>query len=122
MRGEGLHRTLEETDSQRVGATTIAVIAKNATAKKSADLFNQSISEATKMLKNEPKANGLSSCVDSQPIPAFRFSGFYGLRAAYVVPCIPCIRGVSQLVGMDIIKLKVKLRADEFKAGRRSLE
>jgi 2,3-bisphosphoglycerate-independent phosphoglycerate mutase len=115
IRGEGLSPDLEETDPQRTGAAPLPVVAKDAAAKKAAGLFNQWITEATKLLKNEPKANGLTlrGFATDPGLPTYK--DLYNLRAACVA-VYPMYRGVSQLVGMDQIKFEGETPTDEFKA------
>jgi 2,3-bisphosphoglycerate-independent phosphoglycerate mutase len=115
MRGEGLSPDLEETDPQRTGAAPMQVVAKDAAAKKAADLFNLWITEATKLLKDEPKANGLTlrGFATDPGLPTYK--DLYNLRAACVA-VYPMYRGVSQLVGMDLIKFEGETPTDEFKA------
>ena len=115
MRGEGLSPDLEETDPQRVGAAPLKVIAKNAAAQKAANLYNQWIEEAHKLLKDEPKANGLTlrGFATDPGLPTYK--ELYNLRAACVA-VYPMYRGVAQLVGMDLIKFTGETPSDEFKA------
>ena len=91
------------------------MVAKDAAARKAADLFNRWIVEATKLLKNEPKANGLTlrGFATDPGLPTYK--DLYNLRAACVA-VYPMYRGVSQLVGMDIIKFEGETPTDEFKA------
>ncbi|NLF50523.1 MAG: phosphoglycerate mutase, partial [Leptolinea sp.] len=113
MRGEGLSPDLEETDPQRVGAAPLKVIAKNAAAQKAANLYNQWIEEAHKLLKDEPKANGLTlrGFATDPGLPTYK--ELYNLRAACVA-VYPMYRGVAQLVGMDLIKFTGETPSDEF--------
>jgi 2,3-bisphosphoglycerate-independent phosphoglycerate mutase len=119
MRGEGLNPELEETDPQRTGVAPLPVVAKTAEAKKTADLFNQWIAEAKKILADQPKANCLTLrgfATDPRLEP---FKDCYSLRAACVA-VYPMYKGVSSLVGMDIINFEGETPADEFKAVERA--
>jgi 2,3-bisphosphoglycerate-independent phosphoglycerate mutase len=115
FRGAGLSPDLEETDPQRTGAAPLQVMPKDAAAKKAADLFNKWIEEALKLLKNEPKANGLTlrGFATDPGLPTYK--QLYNLRAACVA-VYPMYRGVAQLVGMDLIKFTGETPSDEFKA------
>ena len=118
MRGEGLSPDLEETDPQRTGVAPYDVIAKNPAAQKTADLFNQWVVEAKKILGDQPKANCLTLrgfATDPQ-LPSFKDR--YDLRAACVA-VYPMYKGVSSLVGMDIIQFEGDSPTDEFKAVER---
>jgi len=115
IRGEGLSPDLEETDPQRVGAAPLKVVAKDAAAQKAANLYNQWIEEALKILKDEPKANGLTlrGFATDPGLPTYK--ELYNLRAACVA-VYPMYRGVAQLVGMDLVKFSGETPSDEFKA------
>ena len=115
IRGAGLSPDLEGTDPQRVGAAPIPVVAQNGAANKAANLFNRWIDEANKILKDEPKANGLTlrGFATDPGLPTYK--ELYDLRAACVA-VYPMYRGVAQLVGMDRIKFSGETPEDEFKA------
>lgn len=115
MRGEGLLPDLEETDPQRTGVAPLPVVAKTREAEKTAQLYNQWIAEAKKILANEPKANCLTlrGFATDPALPSFKEK--YGLRAACVA-VYPMYRGLAQLVGMDVHNFPGEYPADEFTA------
>lgn len=115
MRGEGLSPDLEETDPQRTGIAPLPVVAKNPEAQKTANLFNQWVSEAKKILADQPKANCLTLRGFATDPRLEHFKEKYGLRAACVA-VYPMYKGVSSLVGMDIIDFPGETPEDEFKA------
>jgi 2,3-bisphosphoglycerate-independent phosphoglycerate mutase len=115
MRGEGLSPELEETDPQRTGVAPLAVVAKVPEAQKTADLFNQWIAEAKKILADQPKANCLTLRGFATDPRLEHFKDKYNLRAACVA-VYPMYKGVSSLVGMDIINFEGETPADEFAA------
>jgi 2,3-bisphosphoglycerate-independent phosphoglycerate mutase len=115
MRGEGLSPDLEETDPQRTGVAPFDVVAKTPEAQKTADLFNQWVAEAKKILADQPKANCLTLrgfATDPRLVP---FKENYQLRAACVA-VYPMYKGVSSLVGMDVIHFEGETPTDEFNA------
>jgi 2,3-bisphosphoglycerate-independent phosphoglycerate mutase len=115
MRGPGLNPELEETDPQRTGVAPLAVVAKVPEAQKTAELFNRWIAEAKKILSGQPKANCLTLrgfATDPRLEP---FMDCYNLRAACVA-VYPMYKGVSSLVGMDVIQFEGETPSDEFKA------
>jgi 2,3-bisphosphoglycerate-independent phosphoglycerate mutase len=118
MRGAGLNPDLEETDPQRTGAAPFDVVAKTPEAQKTADLFNQWIAEAKKILANEPKANSLTLRGFATDPNLEPFKDRYHLKAACVA-VYPMYKGVSSLVGMDVIKFDGETPADEFAAVER---
>lgn len=115
MRGAGLSPELEDTDPQQTGVTPLDVIARVPEAQKTADLFNQWVVEAKKILADQPKANCLTLrgfATDPRLTP---FQENFGLHAACVA-VYPMYKGVSSLVGMDIIHFEGETPADEFQA------
>jgi 2,3-bisphosphoglycerate-independent phosphoglycerate mutase len=115
MRGAGLSPDLEDTDPQKVGVAPLEVKVKNLTAQKTANLFNQWIAEARKLLKNEPKANALTLRGFATDPGLETYMSRYELKSACVA-VYPMYKGVAQLVGMDVIDVKGETPADEFKA------
>ena len=115
MRGADLSPDLEETDPQKTGVAPYDVKAKNSGAKKTAELYNQWIAEARKILKNEPKANALTLRGFATDPGLESYMDRYELKAACVA-VYPMYKGVAQLVGMDVIDFPDETPADEFKA------
>lgn len=119
MRGEGLNPDLAETDPQRTGVAPLPVVAQSPAAERTAQLYNQWISEATKVLNGQPKANCLTLrgfATDPQ-LPSFKER--YNLRAACVA-VYPMYKGVSSMVGMDVIDFHGEQPEDEFAAVERN--
>jgi 2,3-bisphosphoglycerate-independent phosphoglycerate mutase len=114
LRGEGLNGQIEDTDPQRK-APPLPAQPRVPEAKHTAELVNQWIAEARKILKDEHPANAVTLrgfAVDPN-LP--KFSEVYNLRAACVA-VYPMYKGVSKLVGMDVIKFEGGTPADEFGA------
>ena len=104
MRGEGLDPRLSETDPLVVGKAPLAVqtLADNPQAKHTADLVNDFITQARERLKDHAPANMiLLRGFDTDPgLP--QFQDVYKLNPACVA-VYPMYKGVSRLVGMEII-------------------
>lgn len=115
MRGAELSPDLEETDPQKTGVAPYDVRAKNPGAKRTAELYNQWIAEARKILKNESKANGLALRGFATDPGLESYLERYELKAACVA-VYPMYKGVAQLVGMDVIDFPGETPDDEFKA------
>ena len=115
MRGEGLHPHLNDTDPQRTGAAALKIQAQQPKAERAAILFNQWVAEALKVLSDQPKANGvtLRGFATDPGLPSYAEA--YGLKAACVA-VYPMYRGVSKLVGMDVIQFDGEYPKDEFAA------
>jgi len=115
LRGAGLSPDLDDTDPERIGTAPLKVHAQNGAADKAANLFNQWIEEAKKIIKDEPKANGITlrGFATDPGLPSYK--ELYNLRAACVA-LYPMYRGAARLVGMDLIKPQGESPSDEFKA------
>lgn len=115
MRGEGLHPALKDTDPQVTGSAPYPVEATDPAAERTAELFNQWVAEARKVLADEPKANGftLRGFATDPGLQSYRDA--YGLKAACVA-VYPMYRGVSRLVGMDVLEFEGEYPEHEFAA------
>jgi 2,3-bisphosphoglycerate-independent phosphoglycerate mutase len=115
MRGEGLSAALKDTDPQVTGVPPFPVKATQPVAEKTAQLFNQWIAEARKVLVDEPKANGFTLRGFATDPGLQTYADAYGLKAACVA-VYPMYRGVSRLVGMDVIEFEGEYPEHEFAA------
>lgn len=115
MRGERLNPDLEDTDPQRTGVAPLPVKASSPDAQHTADLFNLWIAEARKLLADQPKANALTLRGFATHPGLIPYQEAYGLRAACIA-AYPMYRGVSKLVGMDVIQFEGESPEDEFNA------
>jgi len=115
LRGAGLAGEIEDTDPQVAGAAPLPAVAREQASQKAARLFNDWVAQAQKILAKQPKANGLTlRGFGSDPkLPTYQEA--YGLRAACVA-VYPMYRGVSKLVGMDVIQFSGETPEDEFAA------
>jgi 2,3-bisphosphoglycerate-independent phosphoglycerate mutase len=102
LRGEGLSGPLTETDPQKLGAPPLLVKALSAEAARAASLFNQWVAAARELLASQQPANMVTlRGLDRKPdLPGM--DTIYGLRAA-AIAAYPMYRGVSKLVGMEIL-------------------
>lgn len=117
LRGEGLAGDIHDTDPQQTGVAPLSAVAHSPAAERTAELANQWIAEAAHILANHPPANMLTLrgfAVDPN-LP--RFPEIYNFRAASVA-VYPMYKGVSRLVGMDVLPVDGDLPADEFETVR----
>jgi 2,3-bisphosphoglycerate-independent phosphoglycerate mutase len=117
LRGEELAGHIHDTDPQQTGVAPFQAIAYDPSAERTAELVNQWLSEAGQILANHPPANMLTLrgfAVDPN-LP--RFSDIYKLRAG-AVAVYPMYKGVSRLVGMEILPVNGDSPADEFNTVR----
>lgn len=115
LRGEGISPEINDTDPQITGVPPLPARASAPAAEFTARLFNQWIEQAQMVIKNEPKANGITLRGFATHPGLISFQEAYGLRAACVA-VYPMYRGVSQLAGMDIVQFSGETPEDEFNA------
>jgi 2,3-bisphosphoglycerate-independent phosphoglycerate mutase len=115
LRGDGLDGEVEDTDPQATGVPPLPAQAARPQAKTTAQLANQWIAEAAKRLKGHEPANMVTLRGFSMDPDLPKYSDVYKLKAACVA-VYPMYRGVSQLVGMDVIETDIHdSAADEFR-------
>jgi 2,3-bisphosphoglycerate-independent phosphoglycerate mutase len=121
IRGEGLYPEIEDTDPQQTGVPPLEVTARDEKSEPTANLFSQWIAKAREALAEQPKANGLTlRGFSTDPnLPTFEKS--YGLRAA-CISVYPMYKGVSRLVGMQVIDFDGDKPEDEFAAAAKVWE
>ncbi len=115
MRGADLTPEIEDTDPQQTGVPPLPAIASSPAAERAASLYNQWILQARQVLKNEPKANGLTLRGFATHPGLASYQDAYGLKAACIA-VYPMYKGVSRLVGMDVIEFDGDSPQDEFTA------
>lgn len=115
IRGEGLQADIYDTDPQRTGVPPLPAEPRTPASKPTADLFNQWIKKAGEVLAGDQKANALTlRGFSTDPnLPSFQES--YGLNPT-CISVYPMYRGVSSLVGMDVVEFSGETPQDEFAA------
>ncbi len=119
MRGPGLEADIADTDPQRTGVPPHSARAHSPGSERAAQLFNQWITEARKAIADQTKANALTLRGFSTDPGLPRFPEAFGLRSACVA-VYPMYKGVSELVGMDVLPFEGDKPEDEFGAVARS--
>jgi 2,3-bisphosphoglycerate-independent phosphoglycerate mutase len=115
MRGEGLSPEIHDTDPQKTGVAPLQAKAFEPAAEHTAQLVNQWIEAAHAAIAGEPKANGITLRGFSTDPGLPTFMDSYNLKAACIA-VYPMYKGVSKLVGMDVIQFSGEKPADEFAA------
>lgn len=115
LRGEGLNPEIDDTDPQRTGVPALPIKARIPEAEPTARLFDQWVAKAREALADNPKANGMTLRGFATDPNLPRFQDAYGLHPA-CVSVYPMYRGVSSLVGMDVIQFSGETPEDEFAA------
>ncbi|HYO89311.1 MAG TPA: 2,3-bisphosphoglycerate-independent phosphoglycerate mutase [Candidatus Limnocylindrales bacterium] len=114
IRGEGLDDAVADTDPQVTGEAPLPARATRPSGERTAAIANQWIAGVRERLKGQEPANMITlrgfACDPRLP----KFSDVYKLKAACVA-VYPMYKGVSQLVGMDIIPTDMHYTVqDEF--------
>jgi 2,3-bisphosphoglycerate-independent phosphoglycerate mutase len=110
LRGDGLSDALTETDPQREGARPLLAEAKAPDAHRTADLVNQFVAEAQRILASRDQANGLTLRGWAKRPDLPQMPELWKLRAA-AVAVYPMYRGLARLVGMDILDAGANLES-----------
>lgn len=114
-RGQGLDPRIADTDPQRPGSPPLKPAALEPAAEPTAALFSAWIDEAHATLADDAQANGLMLRGFSTNPELPDFEQIYGLNAACVA-VYPMYRGVSKLVGMQVIEFEGEQPNEEFAA------
>ncbi len=102
LRGEGLEGGLTETDPQMTGVPPLPVEATQPGAEKAASLLNHWLSEARKLLANEPRANSMNLRGIAKVPPIPKMPNTYKMKLA-AIATYPMYRGIGRLVGMTVL-------------------
>jgi 2,3-bisphosphoglycerate-independent phosphoglycerate mutase len=114
LRGQGLNGDIADTDPQITGVPPLPAKAQSPAAEHTAELVNQWIAEAAKVLKGHEPANMVTLRGFAMDPNLPKFKDVYKLKAACVA-LYPMYKGVSRLVGMDIIPTDIhESVAEEF--------
>lgn len=103
MRGEGLNASISDTDPQSTGKPALPATAHVPEAQHTADLVNQWVELAARALHGQEPANMvlMRGFASDPKLP--KFQDVYKLNPACVA-VYPMYKGVSQLVGMQVIQ------------------
>jgi len=103
LRGEGLDARIADTDPQQTGVPPLPARALAPEAEHTAQLVNQWLQEARRLLEGHHPANGVNLRGFSQD-PGFpKMQEVFGLRAA-AIATYPMYKGVAKLVGMETLE------------------
>lgn len=121
FRGENLQPNLNDTDPQKTGVPPHLVEAKSKGSAHTAELFNQWIAAALRVLAHEPQANALTLRGFSTDPRLPQIEEIYGLHPTCIA-VYPMYKGVSSLVGMEVQTFKGDRPEDEFAEASRAWE
>jgi 2,3-bisphosphoglycerate-independent phosphoglycerate mutase len=103
LRGEGLSGALGDTDPQAVGKQPLPVVARHPAAGRTAAFVQQWLDAAAEALRDEWPANMVTLRGFGQDPGLPTFAELYRLKGACVA-VYPMYKGVSKLVGMDVLE------------------
>ncbi|MFW6152358.1 MAG: 2,3-bisphosphoglycerate-independent phosphoglycerate mutase, partial [Verrucomicrobiota bacterium] len=112
FRGKNLCGSIEDTDPQETGKPPLKAIAKTKQAEHTAELVNQFLEQAGKVLKDKHPANMalMRGFAERPDWPTFDTA--FGLKAG-AIAAYPMYRGVAKLVGMEVVDTGGEIE-DEF--------
>lgn len=102
LRGEGLGDAVNDTDPQATGVPPLEARGADPPSQRTAELVNQFVAQARRLLAEEPQANGLTLRGFSARPKLPGYEELYGLRAA-AIAVYPMYRGLARLVGMELL-------------------
>lgn len=117
FRGTGLDGRVADTDPQATGVPPLDPQPLDPAAAKTADIAKEFVRQACEILKDEPKANGLTLRGFAAKPALPTYEELYGLRAA-AIAVYPMYKGLASLVGMKLVGTPQTLeeQVDELKA------
>jgi len=104
----GLGGNVADTDPQKTGVPPLDPAPHDAGSQKTAEVARQFVAQAQKLLKGQPKANGLTlrGFANAPALPSYE--DVYGLKAA-AIAVYPMCKGLAQLVGMELVGKPARL-------------
>lgn len=102
FRGNGLGGHVHDTDPQRTGVAPLPPKSYEQNSQKTAEVAAEFVKQANDLLKDQPKANGLTLRGFSGKPNLPSYQEVYGLRAA-AIAVYPMYKGLARLVGMGIV-------------------
>ncbi|MDA0262595.1 MAG: 2,3-bisphosphoglycerate-independent phosphoglycerate mutase [Chloroflexi bacterium] len=102
LRGEGLSAAVTETDPQVTGAKALAVRPLKPEAQKTADLVNQFVEQAARLMSEDERANMLLLRGFAQMPSLPPMGEVYRLNPA-AIAAYPMYRGLATVAGMNVI-------------------
>ena len=113
LRGEGLGANIPDNDPQQTGVPPLPFQALDAQSEKTVEILHQWWAEANKLLADYLPANSCTLRGISKDPGLPRFPEVYKMRSA-AVAVYPMYKGVSRLVGIDVIEHRAETPAEEF--------
>ena len=115
MSGPDLGHEIDDTDPQKTGVPPHPARAVNKGSEHAAEIVQSWVTSAHEILQGEAKANGVTLRGFSSDPRLPKFPEIYGLRAGCIA-VYPMYRGVSRLVGMQVVEFAGESPQDQFSA------
>ncbi len=101
IRGENLADSINDTDPQIVGHAPLQAEGRDANSQRAAQLFNQFVHEASRLLKDDAPTNMVTLRGFARYPQIATMEEVYGLKAV-AIAVYPMYKGLARLVGMHI--------------------
>ena len=102
FRADGLGGKVADTDPQKTGVPPLPPKAGDSESRRTAEVAQEFLVQAGKLLADQPKANGLTMRGFSKKPGLATYEETYGLKAA-AIAVYPMYKGLAQLVGMEVV-------------------
>jgi 2,3-bisphosphoglycerate-independent phosphoglycerate mutase len=102
FRGSGLGDQVSDTDPQAEGVAPLPAVGADPSSQRTAELANEFVSKASKLLASRRDANGLTLRGFARRPALPSFEEVYGLRSA-AIAVYPMYKGLAALAGMEIV-------------------
>jgi len=112
---------INDTDPQETGKEPLKPMGENKSSQKVAKVLDKCINEIAKVIKDEEKANYVLLRGISVYPHLDSYEEAYGLRAGCIAT-YPMYRGVSKLVGMEVLEVKDNSIASEVETLKREIK
>lgn len=113
LRGEGLSGDIDDTDPQRTGVPILPITPRTSAAQKTAEILRKFVAAGEKLLADHAPANAFTLRGVAMDPGLPKFPDVYKMKSA-AVAVYPMYKGVSRLVGMDVIEHDAESPAEEF--------
>lgn len=102
LRGKGLAGNVADTDPQVTGVEPLAAQPLTAESQRTAQVANEFVTQARRLLSDQPHANGLTMRGFAARPNLPTYQDVYGLKAA-AIAVYPMYKGLARLVGMEVL-------------------
>jgi 2,3-bisphosphoglycerate-independent phosphoglycerate mutase len=102
IRGDGLGDAVNDTDPQATGVAPLAAEGHDAASRKTADVVNQFVAQAGKVLAGDAPTNQVTLRGFARYPKIATMQEVYGLKSA-AIAVYPMYKGLARLVGMDVL-------------------